>query len=50
VIALAIAGKVRWFLWLGAIGAPLYFLALAALSLKNSQTVRQQIVSPETLK
>ena len=50
VIALAIAGKVNWFLRMGAIGAPLYFLALAALSLKNSQAARQQIVSPETLK
>jgi phosphatidylglycerophosphate synthase len=36
VIVLAILGKVKWFLRLGAIGAPLYFLVLLALSLKNS--------------
>jgi phosphatidylglycerophosphate synthase len=49
VIALAMAGKVKWFLRMGAIGAPLYFLALAALSLKNSPAARQQITSPKTL-
>ena len=36
VIALAMLGKAKWFLRLGAIGAPLYFLVLSALSLKNS--------------
>ena len=36
VIALAMLGKAKWFLHLGAIGAPLYFLVLSALSLKNS--------------
>ncbi|HEY5812842.1 MAG TPA: CDP-alcohol phosphatidyltransferase family protein [Terrimicrobiaceae bacterium] len=37
--ALAMAGRVKWFLWMGSIGAPLYFLALAALSLKNSTSM-----------
>jgi hypothetical protein len=46
VVALAIAGKVKSFLWMGAIGAPLYFLALAALSLKNSPAARQEIAPP----
>jgi len=50
VVALAVVGKVDWFLWMGAIGAPLYFLALAAFSLKNSPTTRQQIMSPEISK
>jgi hypothetical protein len=36
VVALALLGKVNWFLWMGAVGAPLCFLALAAFSLKNS--------------
>ena len=36
VIALAAVGRLSWFLWMGAVGAPLYFLVLAALSLKNS--------------
>lgn len=49
VVALAIAGKVKWFLWMGAIGAPFYFLALAALSLKNSPAVRKHLASPEIL-
>jgi 1L-myo-inositol 1-phosphate cytidylyltransferase / CDP-L-myo-inositol myo-inositolphosphotransferase len=35
VVGLAILGKVKWFLRLAAIGAPLYFLVLATLSLKN---------------
>jgi phosphatidylglycerophosphate synthase len=47
VIGLAIAGKVKSFLWMGAIGAPLYFLALAALSLKNSPAARQEIAPPK---
>ena len=50
VIALAIAGKAKWFLRMGAIGAPLYFLALAALSLKNSPAARQCLTPSETLK
>ncbi|MGB8466379.1 MAG: hypothetical protein WCE49_15635, partial [Terrimicrobiaceae bacterium] len=49
VVALAIVGKVDWFLWMGAAGAPLYFLALAAFSLKNSPAARQQNVSHEIL-
>jgi 1L-myo-inositol 1-phosphate cytidylyltransferase / CDP-L-myo-inositol myo-inositolphosphotransferase len=36
VVGLAILGKVRWFLQMAAVGAPLYFLVLAGLSLKNS--------------
>ena len=48
VIALAIAGKLKWFLRMGAIGAPLYFLALAALSLKNSPPAHRPRTSPET--
>lgn len=35
VVGLAILGKVKWFLRLAAVGAPLYFLVLATLSLKN---------------
>jgi hypothetical protein len=50
VIALALAGKSGWFLRMGAIGAPLYFLVLAVLSLKNSPAARQHITRPETLK
>jgi phosphatidylglycerophosphate synthase len=50
VVALALLGKVNWFLWMGAVGAPLYFLALAAFSLKNSPAARQQNVSPEISK
>ena len=50
VVALAAAGKVGWFLWMGAVGAPLYFLALAAFSLKNTLTAQQRIVSPEISK
>jgi phosphatidylglycerophosphate synthase len=50
VVALAVFGKVEWFLWMGAVGAPLYFLALAAFSLKNSPAARQQNISPEILK
>jgi phosphatidylglycerophosphate synthase len=49
VVALALAGKVDWFLRMGAIGAPLYFLALTALSLKNSSAADQTITSPDTL-
>ena len=45
VVALALLGKVNWFLWMGAVGAPLYFLALAAFSLKNSSAAWQQNVS-----
>ena len=30
VVALAVLGKVRWFLWMGAVGAPIYFLALSS--------------------
>ena len=36
VVGLAILGKVKWFLPMAAVGAPLYFLVLAGLSLKNS--------------
>ena len=35
VLGLATLGKVKWFLQMAAIGAPLYFLVLAGLSLKN---------------
>jgi phosphatidylglycerophosphate synthase len=49
VIALAIAGKLKWFLRMGAVGAPLYFLALASLSLKNSSAAHRPCI-PETLK
>ena len=49
VIALAIAGKLKWFLQMGAIGAPLYFLALAALRLKNSSATRPALVPQENL-
>jgi hypothetical protein len=34
----------------GLVGVPLYFLALAARSLKNSPAARQQNVSPEISK
>jgi phosphatidylglycerophosphate synthase len=47
VVALATLGKIHWFLWMGAVGAPLYFLALAAFSLKNSPAARQQNLSPK---
>jgi phosphatidylglycerophosphate synthase len=47
VLALAVFGKIEWFLWMGAVGAPLYFLALATLSLKNSPEARQKIESQE---
>ena len=50
VVTLALLGKVNWFLWMGAVGAPLYFLALAAFSLKNSPAARQRNVSPEISK
>lgn len=50
VLALAVAGKSGWFLRMGAIGAPLYFLVLAVLSLKNSPAARRHITRPETLK
>ena len=50
VVILALLGKVNWFLWMGAVGAPLYFLALAAFSLKNSPAARQRNVSPEISK
>jgi phosphatidylglycerophosphate synthase len=46
VVALAVFGKVDWFLWMGAVGAPLYFLALATFNLKNSSATRQQNASP----
>jgi phosphatidylglycerophosphate synthase len=36
VIVLASIGKIEWFLWMAAAGAPLYFLVLTGLSLKNS--------------
>jgi len=36
VVGLAILGKAKWFLHMAAVGAPLYFLVLAGLSLKNS--------------
>jgi phosphatidylglycerophosphate synthase len=42
VVALAVLGKVRWFLWMGAVGAPIYFLALTAFKLKNRPASRQQ--------
>jgi phosphatidylglycerophosphate synthase len=47
VIALALAGKSGWFLRLGAIGAPLYFLVLAILSLKNSPAARRHFTRPK---
>jgi phosphatidylglycerophosphate synthase len=50
VVALALLGKVNWFLWTAAVGAPLYFLALAAFSLKNSSAAWQQNVSQEISK
>ncbi len=50
VIALAMLGKAKWFLRLGAIGAPLYFLVLAALSLKNSSAESHPIIPQQTLK
>jgi phosphatidylglycerophosphate synthase len=50
VVALALLGKVNWFLWMGAVGAPLYFLALVAFSLKNSPASRQRDVSLEISK
>ena len=49
VVALAILGKIDWFLRMGAVGAPLYFLALAAFCLKNSPAALQQNVSLEIL-
>jgi hypothetical protein len=45
VVGLAILGKVKWFLGMGAIGAPLYFLVLTALSLKNSSAGSHPIAS-----
>jgi phosphatidylglycerophosphate synthase len=36
VVGLALFGKVKWFLQMAAVGAPLYFLVLTVLSLKNS--------------
>ena len=35
-VGLALLGKVKWFLQMAAVGAPLYFLVLTTLSLKNS--------------
>jgi phosphatidylglycerophosphate synthase len=35
VVGLALLGKLKWFLQMAAVGAPLYFLVLAGLSLKN---------------
>jgi phosphatidylglycerophosphate synthase len=43
VLVLAVFGKIEWFLWMGAVGAPLYFLALATLSLKNSPEAPQKM-------
>jgi phosphatidylglycerophosphate synthase len=40
---LALFGKVKWFLQLAAVGAPLYFLVLAALSLKNLSAGSRQL-------
>jgi 1L-myo-inositol 1-phosphate cytidylyltransferase / CDP-L-myo-inositol myo-inositolphosphotransferase len=48
VVGLAILGKVKWFLGMGAVGAPLYFLVLAALSLKNS-TAESHPIAPQRL-
>jgi hypothetical protein len=48
VVGLAILGKVKWFLGIGAVGAPLYFLVLAALSLKNS-TAESHPIAPQRL-
>ena len=41
---LAVVGKVKWFLYMAAAGAPLYFLVLAALSLKNSSAGSHAII------
>ena len=46
VVALACLRRTDWFLWLGAVGAPLYFLALAGFSLKTRPATPQQIMSP----
>jgi phosphatidylglycerophosphate synthase len=43
VIVLAIIGKIEWFLWMAAAGAPLYFLVLTGLSLKNSLPGRPRL-------
>ena len=46
---LAVAGKVKWFLYMAAVGAPLYFLVLAALSLKNSSAGSHPIISQKLI-
>jgi phosphatidylglycerophosphate synthase len=47
VVALACLRRTDWFLWMGAVGAPLYFLALAGFSLKTRPAAPQQIISPD---
>jgi len=37
VLVLAFFGKIHWFLWMGAVGSPLYFLALIWFNRKESQ-------------
>ena len=46
VVALACLRRTDWFLWMGALGAPLYFLALTGFSLKTRPATPQQIMSP----
>jgi phosphatidylglycerophosphate synthase len=48
VVVLAVVGKLSWFLWMGAIGAPLYFLALTAFGLKNSSAASRPVIRSET--
>ena len=49
VVALACLRRTDWFLWMGAVGAPLYFLALAGFSLKTRPATPQQIMSPNII-
>jgi 1L-myo-inositol 1-phosphate cytidylyltransferase / CDP-L-myo-inositol myo-inositolphosphotransferase len=46
---LALIGKVKWFLHMASIGAPMYFLVLASLSLKNLLAGRYPI-TPQKIK
>ncbi len=38
VLLLSIFGKIHWFLWMGAAGAPLYFLILITLNSRNQKS------------
>ena len=49
VVGFAILGKLKWFLRLAAVGAPLYFLVLAALSLKNLSAGSHPITREKTI-